>query len=217
MASEQFDHDFSLIDAEVNFKNTPYIAIHDANSKRFLVHLLAYYGGEWVTVYEESNFLPHSYWQSFFTTRQRWRFKVYAFEGENLKLVLQETYNEENKNIEFVLDSESSKLDKSYLEKALAFEKENNCTVFIKSKYHEKLKKEFPEFNRIFSKEQELQGIYCSYTIKRHEIENNRQNRWNTNKIWDRGRASVTFNHNENWLEYKQEEVFEDIIKSSYE
>jgi autotransporter strand-loop-strand O-heptosyltransferase len=217
MASEQFEHDFSLINAEVSFKNTPYIAIHDTSSKRFLVHLLAYYGGEWVAVHEESNFLPHTYWQSFFTTRQRWRFKVYTFEGENLKLVLQETYNEKNKNIEFVLDSESSKLDKLYLEKALAFEKENNCTVFIKSKYHEKLKKEFPEFNRIFSKDQELQDIYSSYTIKRHEIENNRQNRWNTNKIWDRGRTSITFNHNENWSEYRQEEVFEDIIKSSYE
>ena len=123
----------------------------------------------------------------------------------------------EGKNVEFILDSESSKLDKIYIEKALVFEKENKCTVFIKTKYHEKLKKEFPNFNRIFDKDQELQNIYASYEIKRHEIETKRQNSFNTHKIWDRSRAAISFNHTENWLEYKQEEVFEDIIYSSYE
>jgi hypothetical protein len=151
------------------------------------------------------------------STRQRWRLKIYAFEGEDLKQVFQETYNEEGKNVEFILDSESSKLDKIYIEKALVFEKENKCTVFIKTKYHEKLKKEFPNFNRIFDKDQELQNIYASYEIKRHEIETKRQNSFNTHKIWDRSRAAITFNHTENWVEYKQEEVFEDIIYSSYE
>jgi hypothetical protein len=79
------------------------------------------------------------------------------------------------------------------------------------------LKKEFPNFNRIFDTDQELQNIYASYEIKRHEIENKRQNSFNTHKIWDRRRAAVSYNHTENWLEYKQEKVFEDIVYSSYE
>ena len=217
IASEEFDHDFSLINARVSFNKGPLIEIGSEKNESFLVNLLTYHEGEWVISYENSRFLPNYYYKSFTSTRQRWRLKIYAFEGEDLKLVFQETYNEENKNVEFILDSESSKLDKLYIEKALVFEKENKCTVFIKTKYHEKLKKEFPDFNRIFDKDQELQNIYASYEIKRHEIESKRQNSFNTHKIWDRGRAAITFNHTENWLEYKQEKVFEDIIYSSYE
>lgn len=217
IASEEFDHDFSLINAKVSFNKGPLIEIDDSRVESFLVNLLTYHGGEWVVNYENSRFLSTQHYKSFMSTRQRWRLKIYAFEGEDLKQVFQETYNEEGKNVEFILDSESSKLDKIYIEKALVFEKENKCTVFIKTKYHEKLKKEFPNFNRIFDKDQELQNIYASYEIKRHEIETKRQNSFNTHKIWDRNRAAITFNHTENWVEYKQEEVFEDIIYSSYE
>lgn len=130
-----------------------------------------------------------------------------------MRLVLQQTYNEKNKNVEFVLDSEGSKYDKVYVEKAISFGKENECNVFIKTKFYKKLRQDFPHFKNILSPDVILPDVYASYNIKRHEIESKRHDMWYTNKLWiDRARSDISVDHHENWTEYQQENVFDDII-----
>lgn len=213
MVRENFDHDFSLVNAGVTFKDHASISLNDFTYKRYLMQLFVYHSGEWVIYHEESNFGPTSWFKCHESKRRKWRFKLYGFEGDNVRLLLQKTYDEKNKNIEFIFDSEGYKYDKAYFQKALSFEEQNKCKVFIKSKFYQKLKKEFPDFPRIFSKDENLEDMYASYKIKRHEIETKRKNVWYTNKLWvNQARSDITFDHHENWVEYPQEQVFEDII-----
>lgn len=213
IAREDISLDFSLVNAEVSFLNGPRIQINDSKYSVYLVQLFTYYAGEWIINYEDSNFAPFNWYKSAHTKRQKWRFKVFAFDGDSLRLVLQQTYNEKNKNVEFVLDSEGSKYDKVYIEKAISFAKENECNIFIKTKFYKKLRQDFPHFKNILSPDVILPDVYASYNIKRHEIESKRHDMWYTNKLWiDRARSDISVDHHENWTEYQQENVFDDII-----
>lgn len=213
LVREDFDWDVELINCSVNFIKEPFIEVNDEKYKNYLVQLYSFYNGEWIIYNHFWGLPPYHWFKGVSTRRHKWRWKVYAFEGDNLKLVYQHTYNEKDRNVELIFESESSNLDKIYLQKAIEFEKINQCKVFVKSKYYAKLKEWFPNFDRIYPPHETLQNIYASYEIKRHEIENKRQNYWYTNKFWQyEGECEITSEHKENWVEYKQEEVFEDII-----
>lgn len=215
IANENIDLDIKLINAAVSFEDNVKIQISEKRYPSFLVQLLHFYNGEWV-IYHEEHKAPQDYNFEFFASnRQKWKFRVYAFENQKIKLVFQETYDEKNKNILFKFDCESSEIEKTYLLKALEFEKENQCQVVITSKHHEKLKKAFPSFSRLYPNGTRFANIYASYTIKRHEIETKKFDIFGTNKLWiNRGRSDVTVDHHENWAEYKQEAVFDDIINN---
>lgn len=215
IANENIDLDLKLINAEATFNGNPRIKILDKTYPNFLVQLLHFYNNEWVIYHEEHN-APQDYNFYFYASnRQRWKFRVYAFENEKIKLVFQETYNEEGKNILFKFDSESSEVEKTHLLKALEFEKKNKCKVVITSKHHKKLKEAFPSFTRIYPEGTLFSDIYASYDIKRHEIQTKKQNVFGTEKLWmHRGRADVSTDHHENWCMYKQEDVFDDIINN---
>jgi autotransporter strand-loop-strand O-heptosyltransferase len=217
MVRENLNYDFYGINAIPSFKDGAKIEIYDTKYSKYLLHLYAYREGKWILFNEFIDLLPLHWARGGSTKREKWRWKIFAFDQDDLKLVYQYTYDETDKNIEFILDSESSIYDKEYVKKALAFEKENKCQVFIKSKFHKKLKKEFPDFERIFATEDDLTliDIYASYKIKRHEIENRRYNYQYTYKLWmasEEGVPEINRYHRENWLEYRQEEVFDDII-----
>ena len=218
MVRENLNYDFYGINAIPSFKDGAKIEIYDEKYSNYLVHLYARRGNDWILFHYFLNLKPFHWakWDS--TKREKWRWKVFAFEENNLKLVYQYTYDETDKNIEFILDSESSIYDKKYLEKAILFEKENKCQVFLRSKFHKKLKEEFPDFKRIFAPEESLSliDIYACYRIKRYSITNkNETNYFYTNKIWmaaEQGIPEISRNHRQDWVEYKQEEVFDDII-----
>jgi len=213
MVREGVEEDFSLVDATVSFLGSPKIQINEDKYKRYLVQLYTCYKGEWVIHFEDGNFPPKSWYQAFDTKRQKWRFKVFAFDGDSLRLLMQETYDEKGKNIEFIFDSEGSKYEIEYMKKAIAFEEQNKCTVHIRSKYHEILRNHFPNFKNIHKFEDSIPNIYASFKITRHEIESKRKDMWYTNKIWiEKARSDISYDHHENWTEYTQDYVFDDII-----
>ena len=85
--------------------------------------------------------------------------------------------------------------------------------VNFKTRFYKKLRQEFQHFKNILSPDVILPGVYASYNIKRHEIESKRHDMWYTNKLWiDRARSDISVDHHENWTEYQQENVFDDII-----
>ena len=101
------------------------------------------------------------------------------------------------------------------MKKVLEFEKENQCRAVVTSKHHEKLKKTFPNFERLYPFDTKFGNIYASYDIKRHEIETKKTSVFGSEKLWmNRGRTDATVDHHENWLEYKQEDIFDDIINN---
>ena len=207
------EEDFSLINAEASFLNGPKILIKDTKYKNYLVHLFYFYKGEWIGAHEDANVESGYSYESFISNRNKWRFKVYAHENNNIKLVYQKTYNEKGEKILIEFGTDSSDLEKVYLKKAIEFEKENECEVWIKSKYSDKLKLDFPNFNRFVSMKESFSGYYAYFNITRHEIETNRHDHQYSKKLWlNRGKPNITINHSENWIEYPQEELFEDIM-----
>lgn len=212
---ENLDIDFSLINAKIQYYPTVRVDIFEKR-KRYLIQLLVKYNNEWVVNAEEViDGTTGCFYESYSTNRQLWKFRVYGFENDNLKLLLQNTYNEEGKNIVFDFDTESSKVEENYVLKSIEFEKENNCIIYIRSKYYKKLREVYPEFSRILNITHPIMGIYSRYRITRNEIETNRHDTFFTNKLWlNKGRIDITLNHNENWVEYKQEEVFDDIVNN---
>jgi autotransporter strand-loop-strand O-heptosyltransferase len=215
ISNENIDLDVKLINAKISFLESPHIEIFETRYPRYMVQLFHFHDNQWVIYHEEHN-APQNYNFKFFASnRQKWKVRIYAFENEKIKLVFQETYDEKNKNILFRFDSESSEVEKIYLKKVLEFEKENQCRAVVASKHHEKLKKAFPNFERIYPFETKFGNIYASYNIKRHEIETKKTSVFGSDKLWmNRGRADITVDHHENWVEYKQEDIFDDIINN---
>ena len=211
------DSDFSIINATVDYRNRAKITISDTAYDMYLVQVYIYYNNEWIIYHEEGYAINGYFFHAHTTIRHKWKFMVYGFDNDNIKLLLQNTYSEKNKNILFIFDTESSNIENEYVRKSLKFEKDNKCTIFIKSKFYNKLRKSFPDFNRIFDIQDTLDcNIYAAYTITQNEIATKKFDiEFNNNKFilqHGGGLSNITHNHRENWMEYSQEDVFDDII-----
>jgi hypothetical protein len=205
--------DFSLINAKASFFNGPAIEISDSRCVNYLVQLLYFYKGEWIVSYEGPNVESGFSYGSYITNRHKWKWLVYGYENQEIKLLFQKTYNEKDKRILIEFSTDSSELEKVYFAKAMKYQKENSCEVWIKSKYHKKLKEAFPNFVRFLKPSDNVDDVYAYYNITRNEIETKRFDHQYSKKLWaNRARPNITVNHQENWIEYPQEELFEDIM-----
>lgn len=202
-----------MINVKAEFFNKPKIKIEDTRCVNYLVQLLYFYKGEWIVSYEGPNVESRFSFGSYITNRHKWKWLVYGYENEQIKLLFQKTYDEKGKKIMLEFETDSSELEKVYFAKAMKYQKENSCEVWIKSKYHKKLQKAFPDFVRFLKPFENLEDAYAYYNITRNEIETNRFDNQYSKKLWaNRARPNITINHQENWIEYPQEEVFEDIM-----
>ncbi|HIL26428.1 MAG TPA: hypothetical protein EYG21_03405 [Nitrospinaceae bacterium] len=207
------DLDVSTIQAEVSYNPTPHIAIHDPMCDEYVVQLYVKYRGEWTLSHSEYEFPAYTFFSSFIATRNKWRFKVYGFVGDEFRLLLQNTYDETGKNVVFNLHSESSKIDAAYIKKAIEFQKQNLCIVFVKTRFSNLLKNSGNPFVKILGASAKIENIYATFDIRRNEIQAKTQHDWYSRKHWpERGKALETFEHQHNWMYYSQEDVFDDII-----
>tara|TARA_Y100000310_G_scaffold208318_1_gene208894 strand:+ start:383 stop:1021 length:639 start_codon:yes stop_codon:yes gene_type:complete len=205
--------DFSTIDAEISYNPSAYIAINDSRCEEYLLQLYFRYKGAWVLSHTDPKFPAYTWFRSFVTTRNKWKFEVYGFVGDKLLPLLQNTYNETGKRVVFTLHSESAKIDTAYISKAVEFQKQNCCIVFVKTKFHQLLKNLGNPFVRVVDTSTSVDNIYAAFDIRKNEIQSNLQYDWFTAKHWpERGKALETFDHQQNWMFYSQEDVFDDII-----
>ena len=207
------DLDFSTLNAEISYNPSPYIAINDPTCEEYLVQLDCMYKGAWVFSHSQHEFYAYTYFSSFVRTRNKWRFKVYGFVGDELRLLLQNTYDETGKKVVFTLHSESSKIDAAYISKAIEFQKQNCCIVFVKTKFHKLLKNLSNPFVEVVDVSTRIDDVYAAFDIRKNEILTHSHDDWMSKKIWpERGKVLQTFAHQHDWMYYSQEDVFDDII-----
>jgi hypothetical protein len=100
---------------------------------------------------------------------------------------------------------------------------ENKFNLFIISKYFDRLKNDFMNFNNCIYDEpiniddfEKNHNIYSSYIINRHEILTKKENHGNNEMIFvNNCNPCISWNHRKNWLGMNHTEIFNDII--SYE
>lgn len=203
------DSDFSHINANISYNPTPSIVVNDTRCDEYLVILYWLYKNEWMPMHYDYTFKPHVRWHSFITTRNKWKWKVYGFENQKITLLLEDTYNETKKNIVFNLFSESSEIDKEYISKAIKFQKENDCFVFVKTQFADLLKN---PFIKVVDKSFEVPNAYASFDIKRNEIFPDYGKKYSTQSCPYRSKVLENFNHQRHWMDYSQTDLFDDII-----
>lgn len=207
------DLDFSTLSAEISYEHSPHITINDSRCEEYLVHLYFRYKGAWVISYTQYDFPAYNWFHSYVTTRNKWKFEVYGFVADELVLLLRNTYDETGKRVAFTLHSESSKIDAAYISKAIEFQKQNCCIVFVKTKFHKFLKNLGNPFVKVVKVSADIDDIYAAFDIRKNEIQPNLHYDWFVAKHWpERGKALETFDHQHNWMFYSQEDVFDDII-----
>ena len=205
--------DFSTINAEISYNPTPHIVINDPTCDEYLLELYFKYRGRWTLSHSSYNFASDTFFSSYITTRNKRRFKVYGFVGDELKLLLQNTYDETGKRVVFNLHSESSKIDAAYISKAIEFQKQNCCIVFVKTRFSNLLKNSGNPFVEILDTSVDIENIYATFDIRRNETQTKTQFDSFSRKHWpQRGKSLETFDHQHNWMYYSQEDVFDDII-----
>jgi hypothetical protein len=58
-----------------------------------------------------------------------------------------------------------------------------------------------------------VDNVYAAFDIRKNEIQAKLHYDWFVSKHWpERGKALETFEHQQNWMYYSQEDVFDDII-----
>ena len=204
---------FSSLDAEVSYNPSPKITINDSLCDEYLVQLWFRYRDKWMLSHTDYKFPAHSFFSSYITARNKWRFKVYGFVGDTFKPLLQNTYDETGKKVVFNLHSESSKIDTAYISKAIEFQKQNCCIVFVKTRFSNLLENLGNPFVKVVNPSVDINNIYATFDIRKNEILTRQHKDCGTHKHWpERGKSLETFNHQHNWLYYSQEDVFDDII-----
>ena len=106
-----------MINAKAEFINGPKIKIEDTRCVNYLVQLLYFYKGEWIVSYEGPNVESGFSFGSYITNRHKWKWLVYGYENEQIKLLFQKTYDEKGKKIMLEFETDSSELEKVYFAK----------------------------------------------------------------------------------------------------
>ena len=221
------DVDFATINTEISYNGYPRIAINDNKCNIYLVQLFYTYQNKWTLEHEDWQFQPYHYWRSFITLRNKWKVEIYGIIDDKLTMLLRNTYNESERNVVFVLDSESSALDAIYIKKAIKFQKQTHSSVFVKTRFHKLLKDMANPFVKVVDLSTDIEDVYSTFHIRQNEILPNQPScfkkvffpesmsisDWISDKHWPiRGKATATFDHQQYWMYYSPERVFDDIV-----
>jgi len=221
------DVDFATINTEISYNGYPCIAINDNKCNVYLMQLFYTYQDKWTLEHEDWGFQPYYCWRSFITLRNKWKVEIYGIVDDKLTILLRNTYNESGRNVVFVLDSESSTLDATYIKKAIKFQKQTHSFVFVKTRFHKLLKDMANPFVKVVGLSTNIENVYSTFRIRQNEILSNQSScfkkiyfpksmsnsDWISDKHWPlRGKATATFDHQHDWMYYSPERVFDDIV-----
>jgi autotransporter strand-loop-strand O-heptosyltransferase len=107
---EDSDYDFSDINAISSFFDGPKIEIRDARYKKYLIYLYVYREEKWILFNNFPDLSPFHWAKGTSNEKEKWRWKVFAFEENHLKLVYQYTYKDIKNKLQ-IFNSESENLE----------------------------------------------------------------------------------------------------------
>jgi len=209
----------SLINVKTDWKPNPYICIDDDICDLYGVALLFYHNDEWHNISSIPDLSSNMFWRSYFELRLKWRFKVWGYVNDEILLLHDEIYNEKYKDVVIRFSNYIYSSHKKWLYQSLNLSKRYNFHPIIVSRFSDRLKHEFPDYeSSIFSeKEYEFSGIknhaYAEYTIKRNVIAFNSSNDWHTEGVFSNNSVFFkSWKHKRDWVGMSDEELFNDIM-----
>jgi hypothetical protein len=211
--------DFSKINHRITFNLGPKIEIFDTHSPVYLIEYYEWFGDDWALIYTNHNIKAFHLFKHNKAFRTKWQIKNWGVENELPVLLTQHTYNEENKNVLLKFEYPSYKIHKAWFEKAIKYMEKTGVNLFIESKYAEKLKNEFDTNITLINKTDNFDGfinlnqIYATYEIFRHEIQSKSFNWWESDGIFENhANHYKSFQHRNDWIKFSNEELIDDIL-----
>lgn len=211
--------DFSKINHRITFNLGPKIEIFDTHSPVYLIEYYEWFGDDWALIYTNHNIKAFHWFKHNKAFRTKWQIKIWGVENELPVLLTQHTYNEENKNVLLKFEYPSYKIHKAWFEKAIKYMEKTGVNLFIESKYAKKLKNEFDTNITLINKTDNFDGfinlnqIYATYEIFRHEIQSKSFNSWESDGIFENhANHYKSFQHRNDWIKFSNEELIDDIL-----
>jgi hypothetical protein len=201
------------INAECSFNYGPRVDVLDEFHYSYLVEFYENLGDDWSLVHSWFDLKAFHYYVYRRYFRTRWKIKVWAWENDEPVLVVEHLYCEENKNIGFEFEHNSYKVQKKWTEKALKFKDRNRCQIIISSKFYKKLSEDFCDEKVIFVENLDRDSLYATYEIKRHDIQSNTENWWESDLIYEaHSKAYKSWYIPVDWVTLSSEDIFDAII-----
>lgn len=211
--------DFSKINHRITFNLGPKIEIFDTHSPVYLIEYYEWFGDDWALIYTNHNIKAFHWFKHNKAFRTKWQIKIWGVENELPVLLTQHTYNEENKNVLLKFEYPSYKIHKVWFEKSIKYMEKTGVNLFIESKYAKKLKNEFDTNITLINKTDNFDGfinlnqIYATYEIFRHEIQSKSFNSWESDGIFENhANHYKSFQHRNDWIKFSNEELIDDIL-----
>ena len=211
--------DFSKINHRITFNLGPKIEIFDTHSPVYLIEYYEWFGDDWALIYTNHNIKAFHWFKHKKAFRTKWQIKIWGVENGLPVLLTQHTYNEENKNVLLKFEYPSYKIHKAWFKKAIKYMEKTGVNLFIESKYAEKLKNEFDTNITLINKTDNFDGfinlnqIYATYEIFRHEIQSKSFNWWESDGIFENhANHYKSFQHRNDWIKFSNEELIDDIL-----
>tara|TARA_A100001515_G_scaffold107224_1_gene88007 strand:- start:2119 stop:2769 length:651 start_codon:yes stop_codon:yes gene_type:complete len=209
----------SSIKVKTEWKPNPCLTIDDDTCDLYAINLYVFHNNEWYNISGMPNLKNKHFFTNHFEFRMKWRFKVWGYVNEELKLLHDEIYNEENKQVSIYFDNYIYSSHEKWMIQSLSLAQKYKFKPIIVSRFSKKLKNKFSNNeNLIFSeqeyKEKQIENLsYAKYMIKRNVMDFNTLNDWETGGIFSN--CSLFFKswqHKRNWTSMTDEELFNDIM-----
>lgn len=209
----------SLINVKTDWKPNPYISINDDKCDLYAVNLFFYHNNEWYNVYEKPDLNNNNFLISYFQFRMKWRFKVWGFVDEQLKLLYDEIYDERDKKVIIHFSSHIYSSHEKWLDQSLDLSKKYRFHPIIVSRFSERLKIYSPNGQHTIISPQEYEqteiknDAYAEYYIRRNKISMNSSDDWETGGIFTNNTIFFrSWHHKNDWMGMTDEQLFNDIM-----
>lgn len=210
---------FQFFDSHINWCRGPELHIYDSSCQNYAVAFNQFINNQWCNIHSFFDFKPNIFFKTNYKYRIKWQIKVWKY-TDSLIQVLEETYDETNKNICLIFKNDDYEAHKSWFIKSVKLQLENRFNLFIISKFHDRLKKDFRNYHAFISDisenisifEQE-NNIYATYIIDRNELLAKGGIDWNSDKIFlNHTNPSRSWDHPNDWLGKTYDQIYDDII-----
>jgi hypothetical protein len=206
----------SLINVKTEWVGGPLIRILDDKCSKYAMNLFVYHDGEWRNMFEKCNMRQGSFFGPGIFSRQKWRFKVHGMVGNNLSLLYDEIYNEENKVVSVKFDNDYYGNQRDWLYQTFELANKYKFKPIVVSKFYKVFKESFKQYD-IFYGLDEYEKVkdmsYSSYVIKRNDIQSATADSWEAGGVFINNSVFLkTWHHRQDWVGMNHKQVFKDIM-----
>jgi len=207
-------NDFSNISHGISFNYGPRIDIWDFKCPEYMVEFYEMVEGGWGLQNVYMPMLPnHFFLNDGARYRNKWKIKVWGWVDGQPVQVLEHTYNETDKQIQIIFDSDNFKEHIIWYNLTKKFQNDFNCNVTISSKFKDKLISLFNNNDVTFLDDENNQNFYATYRIGRYNIPHHPNHEWGNGFMNpNQSRPKMSFDHPNDWYKMTSEQLFNDIM-----